>query len=136
MTNNGKIIEINGQKAKIQIMRESACGGSCKSCEGCELKNHFIDADISTELNFMPSVGDEVLISMDDSLFLRYAVMGYAVFIIFLILGAVFGYTATHNEIAAILCAFLGLLIAFIIVKLLFKNKRTGVSVRLRQNNN
>ena len=136
MTNTGKVIQINANKAKIQILRESACGGNCGSCEGCEMKNHFIDVDIKTECDFIPSVGDDVLITMDDKLFYRYTIIGYAVFVVFLILGAVFGYTATKNETTAILSAFLGMLVAFLIVKLVFKNKKSGLSITKIENNN
>lgn len=129
MTNTGIIFEINGNKAKIKVLRESACGDSCESCSGCELKNHFIDADIKTEFDFAPKAGDRVSIYMDDKLFYRYSFIGYALFVVFMILGAVFGYSATKDEVQAILCAFLGILFAFVVVKLCFTNKKSGLKI-------
>ena len=129
MTNTGIISEINGGKVKIKVLRESVCGGNCESCSGCELKNHFIDADIKTELDFEPKTGDRVNIFMDDKLFYRYSFIGYALFVVFMILGAVAGYSATKDEQKAILCAFSGILLAFVVVKLCFKNKKSGLKI-------
>ena len=129
MKNNGVISEINGNKAKIKVLRESACGGNCASCSGCELKNHFIDADVEKEFDFSPKVGDKVLITMDDKLFYTYAVSGYALFVLFLLVGAVLGWFLYKNENSAIIGGALGIAVAFLIVKLIFKNKKTGLKV-------
>ncbi len=129
MKNNGVISEINGKKAKIKVLRESACGGNCASCSGCELKNHFIDADIEKEFNFTPKVGDKVLITMDDKLFYTYAIFGYGIFVLFLIVGAVLGWSLYKNENSALIGSALGIVVAFALVKLIFKNKKTGLKV-------
>ena len=129
MINKGVVAEVNGGKAKIQVLRESACGGNCSSCEGCELKNHFVDGDINTEFDFFPQIGDKVLITMDDKLFYRYTIIGYAVFVVMMILGAVFGYVNSKSENMAIAGAFLGILVAFVIVKLSFKNRNSGLKI-------
>ena len=129
MKNNGVISEIKGNKAKIQVLRESACGGNCASCSGCELKNHFVDADIEKEFGFTPKVGDKVEITMDDKLFFKYAVIGYGIFILFLIIGAVLGWILFDDELIAICGAAIGVLLAFVIVKLIFRNKKTGLFV-------
>ena len=129
MKNKGVISEINGKNARIQVLRESACGGNCASCSGCELKNHFVDADIEKEFDFVPKVGDKVEVIMDDKLFFKYAVVGYGVFVLFLLIGAVLGWTLTSDETVTLLCAALGLLVAFVIVKLLFGGKKNGIFV-------
>lgn len=130
----GKIIEIENSLAKIQILRESACGGNCQSCAGCELKNHFIYADIKEEFDFLPNVGDNVLISMDDKTFYIYSILGYAVFIIFIILGAVISYNCFQTETASVLGAFSGLIIGFLIIKLCFKNKKAAYKITKGEN--
>lgn len=129
MKNIGIISEINGKKAKIKVLRETACGGNCASCSGCELKNHFIDADIEKEFDFSPKVGDSVQITMDDKLFYTYAILGYGIFVVFLIAGAVLGWNFYKNENSAIIGGALGIVVSFCVVKLIFKNKKTGLKV-------
>lgn len=129
MKNKGIISEINGKKAKIKVLRESACGGNCASCSGCELKNHFIDADIEKEFDFSPKVGDSVQITMDDKLFYTYAILGYGIFIVLLIAGAVLGWNFYKNENSAIFGGALGIVVGFCVIKLIFKNKKTGLKV-------
>ncbi len=129
MKNKGIISEINGEKAKIKVLRESACGGNCASCSGCELKNHYVEADIKKEFDFSPKVGDEVQITMDDKLFYTYAIAGYGIFVLFLIVGAVLGWYLLRNENSAIIGGALGIAVAFFAVKLIFKNKKTGLKV-------
>ncbi len=129
MKNNGVISEINGKKAKIKVLRESACGGNCASCSGCELKNHFVDADIEKEFSFSPKVGDKVQITMDEKLFYTYAILGYGIFVLFLIVGAVLGWSFYKNENSAIIGGALGIIAGFFVVKLIFKNKKTGLKV-------
>lgn len=129
MKNIGIISEINGKEAKIKVLRESACGGNCASCSSCELKNHFIDADIEREFDFSPKVGDKVQITMDDKLFYTYAILGYGIFVVFLIAGAVLGWNFYKNENSAIIGGALGIVAGFCAVKLIFKNKKTGLKV-------
>lgn len=129
MKNIGIISEINGKEAKIKVLRQSACGGNCASCSGCELKNHFIDADIEREFDFSPKVGDKVQITMDDKLFYTYAILGYGIFVVFLIAGAVLGWNFYKNENSAIIGGALGIVAGFCAVKLIFKNKKTGLKV-------
>lgn len=134
MLNNGKIVEIKDGTAKIQILRESACGGNCQSCAGCELKNHFIYADLKDEFSYTPSVGDNVSIYMDNKVFYLYTVLGYAVFVLFIILGAIIGYSKFKTDSASILGAFIGLLIGFLTIKICFKNKKAAYKITKSEN--
>lgn len=129
MNNTGKVTEITDSSVKIKIVRDSACGGNCQSCAGCELKDHFITADL-TDLDFTPQVGDCVNIFLDNKVFYGYTIAGYAVFVILLILGAVSGYMKFKTEDASVLGAFLGLAIGFLALKLIFKNKKSAYKIQ------
>ena len=130
MNNIGKITQIEGNTAKIKIVRDSACGSNCQSCGGCELKDHFITADIKTDFDFMPSVGDNVIISLDNKTFYTYSALGYGIFIVLLILGAVLGYIRFKTDSASVLGGFLGLTVGFLFLKLMFKNKKSSYKIQ------
>lgn len=130
MDNIGIITKICGDTAEIKVIRDSVCGGQCHSCSGCELKNHVITADIKTELDFLPSVGDKVNIFLDNKTFYAYSAAGYAVFVILLIAGGALGYMKFKTEIASVLGAFSGLAAGFLILKLIFKNKKSAYKIQ------
>ena len=130
MDNIGIITKICGDTAEVKVIRDSACGGQCRSCSGCELKNHVITADIKTELDFSPSVGDKVNIFLDNKTFYAYSAAGYAVFVILLIAGGALGYMKFKTEIASVLGAFSGLAAGFLILKLIFKNKKSAYKIQ------
>lgn len=134
MNNIGKIEEIKDGVAKIKIVRASACGENCASCSGCELKDHYITADLSSEFDYSPSEGDRVDIILDNKTFYLYSVLGYAVFVILLVLGAVLGYTNFKTEDASVLGAILGLAAGFFALKLIFKNKKSAYKIQKREN--
>ena len=125
MENTGYISEIKNGKAKIKITRDSACGSNCQSCGGCELKEHFVEADIKTEFLYSPKVGDKVKISLDNKTFYAYSAVGYAIFVCLLICGGFLGYYFSKTDAASFLGALCGLAVGFLFVKILFKNKKT-----------
>ena len=129
MKNYGVITEISKDKAKIKVVRDSACGDNCANCGGCDFKNHFTEADINTDFLYTPSVGDNVEISVSDKTFYLYSILGYGIFTLFLAIGCVVGYMTTKSEDASVLGAFSGLFIAFLLVKLLFRNKKTQYKI-------
>lgn len=130
MDNIGKVCEIKENTAKIKIVRDSACGSNCQSCGGCEFKDHFILADIKNEFAFVPAVGDNVIIVIDNKTFYLYSVLGYGLFIILLVLGSVLGYIRFKTEGASVLGAFSGLVIGFLALKLIFKNKKSAYKIQ------
>lgn len=129
MENIGFITEIKNDRAKIKVKRDSACGSNCQSCGGCELKEHFIEADIKTDFLYSPSPGDEVKIKLDNKTFYLYSATGYAIFVALLIIGGFLGYNFYKTETASFLGALCGLLIGFIIVKFIFRNKKTCLKI-------
>ena len=130
MINVGKITELSDKTANIKIMRDSACGSNCQSCGGCELKDHYIEADIKTEFLYTPKVGDSVEIHLDNKTFYLYSVLGYGVFIVLLIFGAVVGYLKFKTDDASILGGILGLFSGFVFLKIFFKNKKAAYKIQ------
>ena len=130
MINVGKITELSDKTAKIKIMRDSACGSNCQSCGGCELKDHYIEADIKTEFLYTPKFGDSVEIYLDNKTFYLYSVLGYGVFIVLLIFGAVIGYLKFKTDDASIFGGLLGLLSGFVFLKIFFKNKKAAYKIQ------
>lgn len=134
MTNTGIITEIKDNKAKIKVVRSSACGSNCQSCGGCELKDHFIIADIKTEFDYSPKVGDKVIINLDNRTFYLYTVLGYTLFVAFLILGGVLGYMKFKTEDSSVIGAFIGLAAGFFVLKVFFRNKKTAYKIQKSEN--
>ena len=94
MENSGVVTEVSDGKVKIRIERESACGGNCKQCAGCDRLVMIEAEDVD---NFC--VGDAVNIKMDNRMFLRDAFVGYGVPSIFFVAGAAAGYGLSGSEL-------------------------------------
>lgn len=129
MENIGYVAEIKDGIAKIKIIRESACGSNCQSCGGCSLKEHFVEADLEKDFLYSPKVGDQVKIKLDNKIFYAYSAAGYAVFSGFLAFGGVLGYMVLKTDTGSLLGALAGLFCGFVLVKLLFKNKKSCLKV-------
>ena len=59
METEGKIIQLNGRLATVEIRRKGACGDSCVSCTGCNAQIMQIQAYSELPLK----VGDWVIVS-------------------------------------------------------------------------
>ncbi len=118
MEQTGYVIESKNGVAKIRIDRESACGGNCVSCKGCPSSAVIVEAKDTIGLH----KGDMITLFEDSRKVIKYAIIGYGLMALLLVLGAVVGYMMTKRDIMALIYAAVFLLIGFLIVKLIFRN--------------
>lgn len=125
MENIGIVTQIKDGTAKVRIDRESACGGNCSSCNGCPSGAVIIDIENAEELK----VGDKVKLTLDNKEFLKSALIGYGVMVVFMVVSAVLGYMFLNNESASVICGLFGLVIGFFILKVIYRNQTEKYSV-------
>lgn len=84
MIEKAKVISVNGQTAKVQIKRASACGDNCASCKGsCAPPNTYVEA-----VNTVGAVsGQDVEIEMNTQVFMNAVILNYVLPLIMLIIG-------------------------------------------------
>lgn len=84
----GKVKEIKGNDAVLEVRRASACGTNCGACSSsCEVVPHLVT--IRNRVNAKP--GDIVEIIGETKQILKYTFIIYIVPLVFLIMGIVFG---------------------------------------------
>ena len=125
MENIGIVTQIVGETAKIRIDRESACGGNCVSCKGCPSSAVIIDIENTVGL----CVGDRVKLTLDNKEFLKSALIGYGVMVVLMVVCAVLGYMLLHNESASVICGLSGLIIGFLILKIVYRNPKEKYNI-------
>ncbi len=116
----GRVINVEGQNALVEVRRKSACEGCHKGAEGCDACSLFIkDAKhrVTASNGANAKVGDRVLLEAESGRVLSYA---FLVFILPLIVACIFFAVANFafhaNELWSIGAAALGLLLTYIII--------------------
>lgn len=112
MTSVGYVTEVKGDMAKVRFIRESACGGNCSSCGGCNAKT--IEKWLKNSLNV--NAGDKVIIKTSSekilfSAFILY-ILPLVMFFSFYIILNIF-----LNEIISLLSGTLAFFLSFMIAK-------------------
>jgi len=110
MIEKAKVISVNGQKAKVQIKRSSACGENCAGCKGgCAPINTYVEA-----VNTVNAVsGQEVEIEMSTKVFMNAIILNYVLPLIMLIIGIFAGSALVDGWNLSISGDFLGILLGF-----------------------
>lgn len=84
MIEKAKVVTLNGDMAKVQVKRASACGDSCASCKGgCAPSHTYVDAVNQIDA----AVGQEVEIEMQTKVVLSAIVINYGIPLLMLIVG-------------------------------------------------
>lgn len=113
----GYVIESKNGVAKVRVDRESACGGKCVSCNGCPTKAIIVE----TKDEYGLKRGDVVNLFEDSRKVIRYALIGYGLMAVLMVLGAVIGFMTTGKDFSALLFAAGFLSAGFLFVKLVFR---------------
>lgn len=130
MEQTGYVIESKNGTAKIRVDRESACGGNCVSCKGCPSSAVIIEAKDDIGLN----CGDAVTLFEDSGKVIKYALIGYGLMALLLVVGAVVGFMLTQRDIIALIFAAAFLLAGFLIVKFAFRNVESKFIIKNKIN--
>lgn len=86
MENIGKVLEIKDNIAKVEVRRESACGGNCASCGGCDVK--AVCSDVNNDIG--ANVGDVVKVELATAKVMLAAMAVYIVPLLLLILATAY----------------------------------------------
>ncbi len=125
MIKTGYVIGADEKIVKIRVHRESACGGNCAHCNGCESGEVVIEAE-----NIIGAkIGETVKILMEDKAFLKNTLWGYGALVFALILGGILGYEIFKTDFASAICAFSFLGIVLLIYRIGFKNHKTNIKI-------
>ena len=126
------VTEAAGGFAKVRVDRESSCGGNCVSCKGCP--SEAIVVSVKNELGLRK--GDTVVLYEDTRKVIKYALIGYGLLALLMVVGAVVGYVLTHRDFVALLSAAAAVAIGFLCIKLAFKNVDSDFKVTEIKNRN
>lgn len=86
MRQTGRVISSDNEKVTIQVVRESACGGNCKSCGGaCNTIGVTITADNTIDAR----PGEIVNVDSESSEVLKIAAVFYLIPLVVIIAGIV-----------------------------------------------
>lgn len=88
MEQKGRIKKVNGDIAEVAFVKKSGCGGNCSGCKsGCP--SDMILINIENTLN--ASIGDEVLVSIQDKTFSKMTFWAYFFPTVMTLLGLIGG---------------------------------------------
>lgn len=114
MEQTGYVTEINGDRVKVRVDRESACGGNCVSCKGCPSSAVIVECRTDMDL----AVGETVNLIMPNGVFYKNAFFGYGIMTILTVLGAFAGFALFKSEGASVLGALIGIIAGLLLTKL------------------
>jgi sigma-E factor negative regulatory protein RseC len=115
-------------RARVRVLdREEGCGrcdqpGGCRSVKlAYAIRPARSEFDVPDEIGVAP--GDEVVLRMPDGAALRGALAGYGLGAALLLLGALAGLAAGGGDAAAVAGAACGLLLAFVLNRVLHRSR-------------
>lgn len=96
MQKNGIVVDTDKGFAKVSFIRSSGCGGSCKSCAGCEAKPHLVTLRNTIDAK----VGDEVEVAMNAGRAMRFTLILYVIPLLFFLVGTLVSATMIGDDVA------------------------------------
>lgn len=121
MEQEGFVIKELGKYIEVSVIRESACGSSCETCQAkCSESKPFT---LKTVNDLDLKVGDRVKVEMSSKSVIGYILLVYGLPLVFLLVGTLFGvfmFSKMNISSAEILGLFFGLVVmsvAFFIIK-------------------
>ena len=112
--------------AEVVVMRGTACGSGCSSCEACVFQN-----ELKTEARNLIGAkpGQKVVIESKSSRVYRAILLGYILPIVLAIFGYFLAYTLGASEGICIVATFLGIVLGGIIIVLSQRLKRDKAGI-------
>ncbi len=111
---------LDGNRAVISVIRESSCGKSCASCNGCSEKSRVITSVANNLCN--AEVGDRVCVETPTRQIIGIASAVYILPLVFLFIACFVATAFGAGEGVCILSAAAGVALGFVFVRLI--NKR------------
>lgn len=109
MKSSGKVTEINGNKIKVKMFKES----SCAHCSGCGDANK-LTRELDLFYNGEVEIGDIVTFELEDAKMLKIGFLVYILPIIMMLIGFVISSKMGNSEKTSVFISFGFLIISFI----------------------
>ncbi len=122
MTQNGVVTrKLDNGRAEVSVLRGTACGGNCGSCEACQYNSHIL---LEAENLIHAGEGDRVIVTSSTS-----GIMGLTFFVYMLPLAAFFvcyaiAYALGCAQGLCIALSFAGLALGALAVVLIGRRKK------------
>lgn len=114
MTQIGKVVDIEGEYAIVEVKRASSCGENCAHCKGgCAPTNHRATVGNSMRAK----KGDMVKIEMSNTSLIRSAFLVYIMPIVIMLFAYGIAFQLTQNTVIGVVSCILGLVIGFLLLK-------------------
>ena len=121
----GVIAEATEKKMKIKVARDHACGGNCAQCLSCAGRELYLEADNTGGFK----AGEQVRILMEDPVFYKRLLGGYALPTVMFVLGVILGYMLSKSDAASALSGIVLLFATIFCQRIFFKNKSRAFRV-------
>lgn len=115
MIEKAKVVALNGNMARVQVKRASACGESCASCNaGCAAPNIYVDAvnDIKA------AIGQHVEIETQTKIVFNAIILNYVLPLIMLAIGIASGDILTESLHLNVSKDLMGIVLGFALMAL------------------
>ena len=119
ITEQGRVIALNGSQAWVQTIRQSACE-SCSARTGCGQRVLASASggranQVLVENSIRAGVGDEVTIGIDEQALLAASLVVYALPLLLMVLASILGHQLSGgSDLWAMAGAVIGLIVGFI----------------------
>ncbi len=115
MIEKAKVVSLNGNMARVQVKRISACGESCASCKaGCSSPDTYVDA----VNNINAAAGQYVEIETQTKIVFSAIILNYVLPLIMLAIGIITGSVLVDSLKLNISKDLLGILLGFTLMAL------------------
>ena len=121
----GVVAEATDKKIKIKVARDHACGGNCAQCLSCAGREIYLETDNTDGFK----AGEHVKILMENPVFYKRLLGGYALPTVMFVLGVILGYVLFKSDVYSALSGLVLLVVTVFCQKLFFKNKNSAVKV-------
>lgn len=128
MTKQGRVIALDGKKAYIAAVRQSACGENCAHCKGNCAKS---DIKFYAENKIGAKIGDEVLVFAESKKIFLPMLCLYILPVILVFVSSYLGSIVFKNDLVTVLFFILSLLLWTIVIKKVNKIKITHSVIKV-----
>lgn len=109
--------------AEVAVVRASACGKNCSSCESCVFQNEL---KVVAKNHILSTPGHKVLIETESSKIFGAAILVYLFPMIAMIAGYILAASAAFSELLCVFFGFVGLAAGFVVVILVHKKIKSN----------
>lgn len=126
----GRVILKTDKYITIQVMRKTACGGNCLSCDGCTARPITIKCRIDDKQPV--NIGDTLTLYMSNKTFLKNSFLCYGLSTAITLICCVTASVIFKNNLASVIGALFGFAVAYIVMLILNQLKARDKNLKYR----